>query len=218
MSRALIRAYQRGVSVQLLVNRDSARLGRPYAKLQRVLGDRRTPAEGGEPLRGGSARSCLRSCRGRGGNLHSKIFLFSRVGHTKWVSLVGSANLTTKAATGQWNHMDTIVGKATFVRLGRLFRQMKADRVAAHPIYKFRSSAAVFWAFPHPLADPSRDPMVRVLRGISCQATPHTGLPVSKKALKKTAKTSKHGKTQAEADHPAHDDPDRHVRLVRRPR
>ncbi len=178
MSRALIRAHKRGVSVQLLVNRDGKRLGRPYDKLQRALGDRRKPHRGQSASDVSFARSCLRSCRGPGGNLHSKIFLFSKVGHTSWVSLVGSANLTTMASTGQWNHLDTVIGKATYVRLGMLFNQMKADGVPKHPIWKFQTKAAVFWAFPHPLADPSRDPMVRVLRGISCQATPHTGIPV----------------------------------------
>ena len=100
MTRALIRAHKRGVSVQLLVNRDGERLGRPYDKLQRALGDRRKPRHGMSPAEVSFARSCLRSCRGRGGNLHSKIFLFSQVGHTRWVSMVGSANLTRKAAIG----------------------------------------------------------------------------------------------------------------------
>ena len=180
MTRALIRAHKRGVSVQLLVNRDGERLGRPYDRLQRALGDRRKPRHGMSPAEVSFARSCLRSCRGRGGNLHSKIFLFSQVGHTRWVSMVGSANLTKKAASGQWNHMDTLVGKQTYVRLGMLFNQMKADRRPEHPIWKFRADDAVFWAFPHPIADPRRDPMVRVLRRISCQATPHTGIPVRK--------------------------------------
>ncbi len=199
LSRALIRAHKRGVSVQLLVNRDGKRLDRPYAKLQGVLGDRRKPRKGMTASEVSFARSCLRSCRGPGGNLHSKIFLFSQVGHTKWVSLVGSANLTTKAATGQWNHLDTLIGKATYVRLGMLFNQMKADRVAEHPIWKFRTDDAVFWAFPHPLADPSRDPMVRVLRRISCQATPHTGIPVrTKPAPKKPAPKKKAPKKKAQ--------------------
>ena len=112
MTRALIRAHKRGVSVQLLVNRDGERLGRSYDKLQRALGDRRKPRHGMSPAEVSFARSCLRSCRGRRGNLHSKIFLFSQVGHTRWVSMVGSANLTRKAAIGQWNHMDTLVGEA----------------------------------------------------------------------------------------------------------
>ena len=186
VTRALIRAHKRGVSVQLLVNRDGERLGRSYDKLQRELGDRRKPRHGMSPAEVSFARSCLRSCRGRRGTLHSKIFLFSQVGHTRWVSMVGSANLTKKAVIGQWNHMDTLVGKQTYVRLGMLFNQMKHDRVPEHPIWRFHTDDAVFWAFPHAIADPSRDPIVRVLRRISCQATPHTGTPV-----RKTGRTSK---------------------------
>ena len=49
MTRALIKAYRRGVSVQLLVNRDGERLGRPYDMLQRELGDRRKPRNGMSP-------------------------------------------------------------------------------------------------------------------------------------------------------------------------
>ena len=78
--------------------------------------------------------------------------------------------------------MDTLVGKQTYVRLGMLFNQMKADRRPEHPIWKFRADDAVYWAFPHAIADPRRDPMVRVLRRISCRATPHTGIPVHKAA------------------------------------
>ena len=193
MTRALIRAHRRGVSVQLLVNRDGERLGRPYDKLQRELGDRRKPRHGMSPAKVSFARSCLRSCRGRGGNLHSKIFLFSQVGHTRWVSMVGSANLTRKATMGQWNHMDTLVGERTYVRLGMLFNQMKADRRPEHPIWKFRTDHAVFWAYPHPFADPSRDPMVRALRRISCRATPHTGIPVRKARAKPAKKKQAHG-------------------------
>jgi hypothetical protein len=180
MTRALIKAHKRGVSVQLLVNRDKERLGPTYHRLQRALGDRRQPRHGMSPAEVSFARSCLRSCRGSRGNLHSKIFLFSQVGHTRWVSMVGSANLTRKAARGQWNHMDTLVGEPTYVRLGMLFNQMKADRRPEHPIWKFRAESAVYWAFPHAIADPRRDPMVRVLRRISCRATPHTGIPVRK--------------------------------------
>ena len=193
MTRALIKAYRRGVSVQLLVNRDSERLGPAYDRLQRVLGDRRKPRHGMSPARVSFARSCLRSCRGPGGDLHSKIFLFSRVGHTRWVSMVGSANLTRKAAIGQWNHLDTLVGEQTYVRLGMLFNQMKADRRPEHPIWKFRTTDEVFWAFPHPLVDPSRDPMLRVLRRIGCRATPHTGIPVRRVAA--TAPAKKPGPT-----------------------
>ena len=187
MTRALIKAHKRGVSVQLLVNRDKERLGPTYHRLQRALGDRRKPRHGMSPAEVSFARSCLRSCRGSRGNLHSKIFLFSQVGHTRWVSMVGSANLTRKAARGQWNHMDTLVGEPTYVRLGMLFNQMKADRRPEHPIWKFRAESAVYWAFPHAIADPRRDPMVRVLRRISCRATPHTGIPV-RKARAKTAR------------------------------
>jgi hypothetical protein len=87
--------------------------------------------------------------------------------------------------------MDTLVGKQTYVRLAVLFNQMKADRRPVHPIWRFRGDDAVFWAFPYPITDLSRDPMVRVLRQISCQATAHTGIPVRKaptKAAKKPAK------------------------------
>ena len=96
------------------------------------------------------------------------------------------------------------MGEQTYVRLGMLFNQMKADRPPEHPIWKFRADEAVFWAFPHPLADPRRDPMVRVLRRISCHATPHTGIPVRRKPhvkhrapAKNSAKPSKHATSKA---------------------
>ena len=32
----------------------------------------------------------------------------------QWVTMMGSPNLTTKAAFGQWNHLDTYADKATY--------------------------------------------------------------------------------------------------------
>ena len=104
--------------------------------------------------------------------------------------------------------MDTLVGEQTYVRLGMLFNQMKADRRPEHPIWKFRADDAVYWAFPHAIADPRRDPMVRVLRRISCRATPHTGIPV-RKARAKTARkkpghaSTAHPKTKTKKQTPA---------------
>ena len=181
MTRALIRAHKRGVSVQLLVNRDGERLGRSYDRLQRALGDRRKPRHGMSPAEVSFARSCLRSCRGRRrqpaledlpvqpGRAH-QVGQHGRLGQPHQEGRDRASGTT-------WTRSS---GSSTYVRLGMLFNQMKADRVPEHPIWRFHTDDAVFWAFPHAIADPSRDPIVRVLRRISCQATPHTGIPVRK--------------------------------------
>jgi hypothetical protein len=178
MTTALIAAHRRGVSVQLLANRADVGKSPPYHRLRAAIGHRLFGGPGVTAADASFARTCDRSCRGVGGTLHSKIFLFSQVGRARWVSMVGSANLTMMAAEGQWNHLDTVVDRSTYVALRRVFNQMKLDRVPAKPLWRWHSAKASAWVFPHRLPTPADDPIVRVLRSIGCHAPKHTGFAV----------------------------------------
>src|SRR5207342_897896 len=63
------------------------------------------------------------------GNLHMKVYAFSRTGAARNVVMTGSANLPDRAASLQWNELYTMNNEAplynTFVRV---FNQLKHDR------------------------------------------------------------------------------------------
>lgn len=196
VARALIRAHKRGVSVQVLVNRRDAKLFPPFHRLQKALGYRLRGHPRTSRELASFVRTCEHSCRGTRGNLHSKIFLFSQVGHTHWVSMVGSANLTKFAAKGQWNHLNTITGRATYLRLRHIFNQMRRDRPMRRPYALFTTPKTVIRVFPRPHTTPRNDPMMRVLRRVDCRATSHTGVKVkpNPKPVHKHRKHRKHHK------------------------
>lgn len=194
LTGALIAAYRRGVSVQVLVNRKDVKLSPPFHHLREVLGhsrrgDRRTPR-----ARASFARTCSFSCRGTRGNLHSKIYLFSQVGHRRWVSMVGSANLNIFAAEAQWNHLNTITGRATYQRLRHVFNQMRQDRPRRHPFETFTTPKTVAWVFPRPGTTARNDPMMRILSRVNCRATSHTGVRVPPKPGARGKKHHQHKK------------------------
>ncbi|MEP6816750.1 MAG: phospholipase D-like domain-containing protein [Marmoricola sp.] len=216
LTRALIAAHRRGVSTQVLVNGRDVRLSPPFHHLRTALGHSLHGRPRTSPELASFARTCTFSCRGTRGNLHSKIFLFSQVGRTRWVSMVGSPNLTQFAAEGQWNHLDTITGRATYRRLRRVFDQMRRDRPLRHPFERFRTSKAVGWVFPRPFTTPLNDPMLGILGKIGCRATPRTGVAVQPRPGRKHRK-HRTGPTSARAaaKHPAPGKP-RHT-VVRQP-
>ncbi len=170
LADALIAAVKRGVSVQIVANNHNITNSIPglppspsFRRLRDVLGYQRTEP-GVEPERVSFARTCSRSCRGTGGYVHYKMFLFSSLGKDsydpatgvarescppnteatcrQWVTMMGSPNLTTQAAYGQWNHLDTFANKDTYDLYQRWWHQMKADTPRAHP-YERESAGAV---------------------------------------------------------------------------
>ncbi|MGI9155975.1 MAG: phospholipase D-like domain-containing protein [Marmoricola sp.] len=195
LAGSLVAADRRGVSVQVLVNRKDVKLSAPFRSLQKALGHSRRGPHGDNRRsareRASFVRTCAFSCRGSRGNLHSKIYLFSKVGHTRWVSMVGSANLTRFAAVGQWNHLNTITGKATYLRLRHVFNQMRRDRALRHPFLRFSTPKTVAWVFPRLHSTFRTDPTMRILNRISCRATPHTGVKVKHKHHKHKPKHHK---------------------------
>ena len=83
LADALIAAVKRGVSVQIVANNHNITNSIPglppspsFKRLRNVLGYQRTEP-GKDPERVSFARICSRSCRGTGGSVHYKMFLFS---------------------------------------------------------------------------------------------------------------------------------------------
>ena len=87
----------------------------------------------------------------------------------QWVTMMGSPNLTTKAAYGQWNHLDTFANKDTYDLYQRWWHQMKADTPRAHPYERAKAGGFTSWTFPKPGTTAANDPLMDGLRGIHCK-------------------------------------------------
>lgn len=163
---ALVAARNRGVSVQVigdahLVDPKHKLYSRGFVRLRRTLGrDHAKPSW---------AMICSRSCRGTGGNTHTKMYLFDNVTGVRWVSVTGSANLTSMAVRGQWNHANTVIDKESYDRLLTVFYQMAED-TPADPLTLQWSTApmGMQWVFPMPNITMANDPVADVLRKVQC--------------------------------------------------
>ena len=167
--RALVRARNRGVSVQVLGNYKNRETWAPWRKLQATLGTKKT-RPGRNPERLSWARQCKRSCRGWGGNLHSKLFLFSQVGTVRNVTMFGSWNPTWVANERQWNHLDTRHDESTYQQYLRIFKEAKRDRPVGYS--RWSSGGMEHMVFPRPSTRSGNDPVNQQLGKISCVSPP----------------------------------------------
>jgi hypothetical protein len=156
---ALIAAHKRGVRVQVLLNgnwtSDQTR------RLQKRLG--------GNVSKNSFLRICKYSCRGKAGNLHTKVYLFNRAGKAKNVVMFGSLNLTGYGAKTQWNDLHTETNrKALHGFFVSIFNQMKRDRPVRKPFV--RKSIGDFDINVYPRYDKRAkgDPMLANLKRIRC--------------------------------------------------
>ncbi len=170
----LIKAHKRGVHVQMVFNDNT--ISNTQRRLQKVLGKRRD--------RPSFLVFCRGSCRnGPGGNLHTKIYSFSRSGASKDVIISSSANLTYGAAFAQWNDGYTIRDDRRLFRTWvGVFRQIARDRKST-PRFVGYSSPDHSVAFQRELARASGgstevqaaratggDPVIQRLSKIGCRA------------------------------------------------
>jgi phosphatidylserine/phosphatidylglycerophosphate/cardiolipin synthase-like enzyme len=186
---ALIKARDRGVSVQVVANNHNLLPtikalppSASFKRMRKVLGHKRY-VKGMDTERVSFARICHLSCRGHGGNVHYKLFLFSSAGPgtydpvtgqetsggRHWITMMGSPNLTTKAAYGQWNHLDTYANKATYDAYMTWYKQMRNDKPLAHPYKKIHTGGITSWTFPKPGTTARTDPLMQGLNGIKCK-------------------------------------------------
>jgi phosphatidylserine/phosphatidylglycerophosphate/cardiolipin synthase-like enzyme len=160
MGDALIRAYRRGVAVQLLLNQHQTTA--VMKKLRKVLGANRE--------RRSFIYQCERGCRG-GSFLHSKFYLFSRSGAASNVVMVGSNNFTFNAMVHQWNDLLVMNDRPGVYRAFKtVFDQMRLDK-RANPVYQEFpiSPTTELRALPFPNATPQNDPIMKILRQVKCK-------------------------------------------------
>lgn len=163
---ALIRARNRGVTVQIIANSHNYDAWPEWRRLRSALGVSLTRGSR-PPSRVSWARMCRAACRGAGsGHVHSKVLLFSEAGSAKTVTMYGSWNPTTVANERQWNHWNTTWDKDTYLRYLTIFQQATKDQ--RYPYTTFQTGGLTSWVFPKPGTTARTDPMTTVFTNIHC--------------------------------------------------
>ncbi|GAW50424.1 uncharacterized protein (Precursor) [Nocardioides sp. PD653-B2] len=158
---ALLAAYHRGVIVKLVFAGENVYPA--MARLRDGIGTDTTKAS--------YVVICQNSCRGEKGQMHAKYFSFTRAGAARWVTMVGSVNLTQYNALDQWNDLYTRVGDKPYFRAyGRWFGQLKDDRPVARAYLHKATAAADIRMTPLDLKVDT-DPIADALAKVRCEVT-----------------------------------------------
>jgi hypothetical protein len=166
----LIRAKKRGAIVQVITagSVDS----RSFMTLARFLAQ--------NPKDKNFAKKCHGACRSNSKIMHSKIFMFSKVGRTKNVSMFGSTNLTTAARNRQWNDQVTTTNKPLYDFFVETFEQYRKDRPQVSPDDGFKSRRYEVVLFP--VFD--RNPVADAFSRVRCQGATGAGATGSRTKIR----------------------------------
>jgi len=159
---ALVKAFQRGVTVQLVVagSVDSA----SFRSVAAVLNER--------PHDVSFALKCRGACRSSRKVMHSKIFLFSRAGRARNISMFGSSNLTTPAGNRQWNDLVTVSNQALYDFFTQTFIEYALDTPVDRPYV--REDVGRYRVYLYP-SGPDENPVFDELGHVEC--TGALGMP-----------------------------------------
>jgi hypothetical protein len=114
---------------------------------------------------------CDGSCRGKGGNMHSKFFLFTNSGRARNVVMVSSSNLNRGGAELGWNDMYVVSGRLGLYRgFKSMHRAMTEDLRATADKVEVRDGPFTARFFPMRNASKATDPTLRDLRKIRCRS------------------------------------------------
>ena len=158
---ALLAAYRRGVVVKLVFAGENV-----YPAMARLR-----DALGTDTSKPSYVVICQNSCRGEKGQMHAKYFSFTRSGAAKWVTMVGSVNLTQFNALDQWNDLYTRVDDRPYFRAyGRWFGQLKNDvPVAKEYLHKATATTDIRMTPLDLKVD--ADPITDALAKVRCEVT-----------------------------------------------
>lgn len=166
ISRALLAAHRRGVRVKLVFSGSNI-----YPPMRRVMS-----ALGTNPNRRSFAMTCKGSCRGVGGDMHAKYFSFSQAGSARWITMVGSNNLTKYNAQRQWNDLYTRSDDyRLFLTFREWFTQLKADVPVLNPYISVAVGNSALNLTPVG-SSILNDPIAQALASVTCE---DAGLPGS---------------------------------------
>jgi hypothetical protein len=158
VSNALLRAHDRGVNVQVIMNSHSSQWT-PAAQL--------VPALGSDPRRPSFFVLAHGSARGTGGVTHEKAWSFSQVGRTPHVVMIGSTNLTGYGTTVQYSDNYTYTNrKDVYDAYAELFEVQKLDSPVSNPFVRKEFAGGGAYFFPKPGTTATTDPVVERINAL----------------------------------------------------
>ena len=158
---ALLAAYHRGVNVKLVFAGENV-----YPAMSRLR-----DGIGTDTAKSSFVVICQDSCRGEAGQMHAKYFSFTRAGAARWITMVGSVNLTEHNAQDQWNDLYTRVDDRPYFRAyGHWFGQLKNDEPVAKE-YLHKATATTDIRFTPVDLTVDTDPIADALDKVRCQVT-----------------------------------------------
>ncbi|WP_210650469.1 phospholipase D-like domain-containing protein [Nocardioides sp. SYSU D00065] len=178
ITNALIRAHNRNVSVQVVMDRANWNPNNPNTDAARLAGALKVGNKKRSRSDKSFVRRCIGSCRGEHGIPHSKFFLFNKVRVKKnktvktvrWVTMFGSYNATELGATIQWNDLYTIKNEEERYKsfLG-VFNEMVKDKPVKNPVVTYDDGVTSTGFYPYTGKGISGDPVMDVLNAVACK-------------------------------------------------
>ena len=120
---------------------------------------------------GSYVKKCDGSCRGAGGNMHSKMYLFSRTGKAKNVVMESSSNLNKGGALLGWNDLFVMNNRPKSYKVyAAIHREMTRDTRAGDKKVEVVDGPYTSRFFPMRHASKKNDPTLRDLNKIRCSS------------------------------------------------
>lgn len=171
---ALINARNRHVSVRVILDGDVD--NRQERRLSRVLNRDNVGRLSSNPATwgpdGSYVKKCRGSCRGGGGNMHSKFYAFSHTGTTRNVVMVSSSNLNKGGAVAGWNDLYIIKRRPrTFREFRKIHQEMTDDVRAGTNKVQLIDGPFTSRFFPMENASKANDPTLDDLDHIRCKGS-----------------------------------------------
>lgn len=175
---ALIGARNRGVSVRVVLDPDIT--GYQARRLTRALNSDNVGAITAEhstpsvpdPSWGPDGSYVLRchgSCRGGGGNVHTKFYVFSHTGSVKNVVMVSSSNLNKGGALNGWNDLFVMRQRPkSFAKYAEIHKEMTDQTPEGAGPDQVVDGPFTSRFFPMQNASKANDPTLRDLNRIRC--------------------------------------------------
>jgi len=115
-------------------------------------------------------KKCDGSCRGAGGNMHSKFFAFTSTGHVEDVVMVSSSNLNQGGAILGWNDLYTMVDRpVSYAAYLKIHRDMTEDTRAGDGKEEVVDGPFTSRFYPMYKASRRNDPELESLQRIRCR-------------------------------------------------
>jgi len=115
------------------------------------------------------AKKCNGSCRGAGGNMHSKFYLFSKTGSSQDVVMVSSSNINKGGALNGWNDLYTMIDRpVSYDKYVAIHREMTDDDKADDNLDEVQDGPYTSRFFPMRNAGKAKDPTLNDMNKIKC--------------------------------------------------